>query len=161
MGYFIWDSPIPELSVFTLHYSDGLPFTLSHLQFPVWHAFSMTTNKSQGQSVWFVGIDLNSPVFTHGQLCVALSRATSCSQVKVLLPQEEAGTATIKNVVYNEALLTWYQFDIYNDTRLIFTMCESKQAACEAGLTNTSHLAENTVGYDSTCKRARTGPCSR
>jgi len=34
-SYFIWESPIPELSVFTLHYSDGLPFTLSCLQFPV------------------------------------------------------------------------------------------------------------------------------
>ena len=104
-SYFIWESPIPELSVFTLHYSDGLPFTLPHLQFPLQLAFSMTINKSQGQSVWFVGIDLCSPVFTHGQLYVALSRATSGSQVKVLLPQEEAGTVT-KNVVYREALLT-------------------------------------------------------
>jgi len=34
-----------------------------------------------------------------------ISRATSSSQVKVLLPQEEAGTIT-KNVVYREALLT-------------------------------------------------------
>jgi len=25
-SYFICESPIPELSVFTLHYSDGLPF---------------------------------------------------------------------------------------------------------------------------------------
>jgi len=65
----------------------------------------MTINKSQGQSVWFVGIDLHSPVFTHGQLYVDLSRATFYSQMKVLLPQEEAGTVT-KNVVYKEALLT-------------------------------------------------------
>ena len=93
------------LPCITLHYSDGLPFTLSRLQFPVRLAFSMTINKSQGQSVWFVGIDLRSPVFTHGQLYVALSRATSSSRVKVLLPQEEAGTVT-KNVVYKEALLT-------------------------------------------------------
>ena len=49
----------------------------------------------------------NRPMLTcfHGQLYVALSRATSSSQVKVLLPQEEAGTVT-KNVVYREALLT-------------------------------------------------------
>jgi len=135
-SYFIWESPIPELSVFTLHYSDGLPFTLSCLQFCL-TCISMTISKSQGQSVWFVGIDLCSPVFTHGQLYVALSRATSYSQVRVLLQHEEAGTVT-KNVVYKEALLTWYQLDIYNDTSLIFTMHESKQAAHEVGLTNTS-----------------------
>ena len=35
---------------------------------------SMTINKSQGQTVKHVGLDLRSPVFTHGQLYVGISR---------------------------------------------------------------------------------------
>ncbi|KNZ75904.1 hypothetical protein J132_00917 [Termitomyces sp. J132] len=36
----------------------------------------MTINKSQGQSVKHVGLDLLSGVFSHGQLYVALSQCT-------------------------------------------------------------------------------------
>jgi ATP-dependent exoDNAse (exonuclease V) alpha subunit len=65
----------------------------------------MTTNKSQGQSVKHVGIDLHTPVFTHGQLYVALSQATSKHQIHVQIPSGEPGTQT-QNVVYPEVLLT-------------------------------------------------------
>ncbi len=44
----------------------------------------MTINKSQGQSLKYVGLDLRVPVFTHGQLYVALSRATSGGRVKLV-----------------------------------------------------------------------------
>ena len=47
----------------------------------------MSINKSQGQSVKKVGIDLQTPVFTHGQLYVALSRCTTKQGVKVLFPE--------------------------------------------------------------------------
>ena len=50
--------------------SSGLPFTLSRLQFPVKLAFGMAINKSQGQSLQYVGIVLTNPVFSHGQLYV-------------------------------------------------------------------------------------------
>jgi hypothetical protein len=46
-------------------------------QFPVRLCFAMTINKSQGQSVRTVGVDLHSPVFTHGQLNVAFTRVTA------------------------------------------------------------------------------------
>ena len=44
----------------------------------------MTINKAQGQTIPHVGIFLPDPVFSHGQLFVALSRATSKQLVKVL-----------------------------------------------------------------------------
>jgi ATP-dependent DNA helicase PIF1 len=54
-----------------------LSFTLSRKQFPVALSFAMTINKSQAQSFEAVGVDLRSPVFSHGQFYVAASRATS------------------------------------------------------------------------------------
>ena len=41
-------------------------FKFTRWQFPIRLCFSMTINKSQGQSVKFVGLDLRSPAFTHG-----------------------------------------------------------------------------------------------
>ncbi|THU82772.1 helicase, partial [Dendrothele bispora CBS 962.96] len=64
----------------------------------------ISINKAQGQSVIHVGIDLRVPVFTHGQLYVAFSRATSCARVKVLLPEKEPLSQT-KNIVYPEVLI--------------------------------------------------------
>ena len=93
---------IPCITLYS-HKSD-LTFILARRQFPVHLAFAMTINKSQGQSIKHVGIDLRTPVFTHGQLYVALSRATAKNQIYVLFPQGEAGTQT-QNVVYPEVLL--------------------------------------------------------
>lgn len=81
-----------------------LPFRLTRRQFPVRLAFAMTINKAQGQSVSNVGLDLRTPVFTHGQLYVALSRVTSALAIKVIFHAESQGTHT-KNVVYPEVLL--------------------------------------------------------
>ena len=46
------------------------PFILKRLQFPIRLCYAMTINKSQGQTLSSVGIYLNQPVFTHGQLYV-------------------------------------------------------------------------------------------
>ena len=43
----------------------------------------MTINKAQGQTFAKVEIYLPSPVFSHGQLYVAFSRARSLASVKV------------------------------------------------------------------------------
>ena len=64
-------------------------------------AFAISINKAQGQSVKYVGLDLQVPVFSHGQLYVALSRATSSDRVKVLLPARTLALHTT-NVVYPE-----------------------------------------------------------
>jgi hypothetical protein len=87
----------------TLQPSDtSIPRPIRRRQFPVRLAFAMTINKSQGQSMKNVGLDLRSPVFSHGQLYVALSRCTSSTRIKVLFP---AGTTenTTTNIVYPEA----------------------------------------------------------
>ncbi|RGB27072.1 hypothetical protein C1646_593966, partial [Rhizophagus diaphanus] len=60
----------------------------------------MTINKSQGQTLNRVGLYLPQPVFSHGQLYVALSRVTLYQYIKVLT-DENNGCQT-KNVVYNE-----------------------------------------------------------
>jgi ATP-dependent exoDNAse (exonuclease V) alpha subunit len=64
----------------------------------------MTINKSQGQSVKHVGLDLSSSVFTHGQFYVAVSRVTSVSNIKAIWNEQEEKAIT-KNIVYTEVLL--------------------------------------------------------
>lgn len=91
---------IPRISIKPS--AEDIPVPLSHRQFPVHLAFAMTINKSQGQSVMHVGLDLRIPVFSHGQLYVALSRCTSANQVKVLLPPHSAAERTTTNIVYRE-----------------------------------------------------------
>ena len=45
----------------------------------------MTVNKAQGQTIPNVGVYLLEPVFSHGQLYVALSKATSRSNIRILV----------------------------------------------------------------------------
>ncbi|XP_044760319.1 uncharacterized protein LOC123317775 [Coccinella septempunctata] len=61
----------------------NLPFVLKRRQFPLKLCFALTINKAQGQTFERVGIYLASPVFSHGQLYVAFSRARSWDSVKV------------------------------------------------------------------------------
>ena len=76
-------------------------FSLQWRQFPVQLAFAISINKAQGQSVKYVGLDLQVPIFSHRQLYIALSRATSSSHVKVLLPARTT-SLYMTNVVYPE-----------------------------------------------------------
>ncbi|PWZ06841.1 ATP-dependent DNA helicase PIF1 [Zea mays] len=96
------------------------PFQFKRKQFPVRLSFAMMVNKAQGQTIPNVGVYLPEPVFSHGQLYVALSRATARSNIKILVipavdwrkksrkgvkktPTVDCGTYT-KNIVYKEVI---------------------------------------------------------
>jgi len=63
--------------------NNGLPFTFARKQFPLWLAYAMTINKSQGQTLSHVGLHFIDDIFSHGQLYVAFSRVKAPTNVKV------------------------------------------------------------------------------
>ncbi|KAI9115686.1 hypothetical protein K1719_013355 [Acacia pycnantha] len=80
-----------------------LPFKMTRRQFPIIISFAMTINKSQGQSLSNAGLYLPSPIFSHGQLYVAMSRVKNFSRLKILILNEFGKCSNITiNVVYRE-----------------------------------------------------------
>lgn len=55
-------------------------------QYPIRLAWALTVHKSQGQTYESVCLDLTRPTFAHGQLYVALSRATSLEGLYLKMP---------------------------------------------------------------------------
>ncbi|GJV93168.1 DNA helicase [Tanacetum coccineum] len=75
------------------------PFIFRRKQFPVKVCYAMTINKAQGQSLKKIGIYLAEPVFGHGQLYVALSRAATPDGLKILInSQIDKPPNTTKNI---------------------------------------------------------------
>ena len=67
----------------------------------------MTINKAQGQTIPNVGIYLPEPVFSYGQLYVALSRGVSHSTTWMLAKPNKDLDPTgrrIKNIVFRDIL---------------------------------------------------------
>ena len=64
---------------------DGISLRFTRRQFPIRPAFAMTINKCQGQMFKKVGIYLDQPIFTYGQLYVAFSRVSNFQSLHVLI----------------------------------------------------------------------------
>ena len=87
-----------------------LPSKLSGRQFSIKLCFAMTINKAQGQSINNLGVYLPQPVFSHGLLYVALSRAGIPHKNKVMITNikdkqgsfENYDGIYTNNVVYTE-----------------------------------------------------------
>jgi ATP-dependent exoDNAse (exonuclease V) alpha subunit len=90
------------------------PFQFKRKQFPIRLSFAMTINKAQGQTIPNAGVYLPEPVFSHGQLYVALSRATARSNIRILAvrpgdkndkkKKTKINDTYTKNIVYKEVL---------------------------------------------------------
>ncbi|CAN6854496.1 unnamed protein product [Brassica oleracea] len=93
------------------------PFVFRRRQFPIRLCYAMTINKSQGQSLRQVVLDLPRPVFTHGQLYVAMSRVTTPAGLKILdETSDKDGEDGVTNIVYKE---------IFRDVRVTQSSIES------------------------------------
>ncbi|CAN1145638.1 ATP-dependent DNA helicase PIF1, partial [Linum perenne] len=78
-------------------------FTLRRRQYPIRLCYAMTINKSQGQTLEHVGLYLPSPVFSHGQLYVAVSRVRSANGIHIVVENDDAlPTSITRNIVYDE-----------------------------------------------------------
>ena len=94
------DVLIPRIE---LSAKDGdFPFAWRRRQFPVRAAFAMTINKSQGQTLKQVGVWLDDPTFTHGQLYVAASRVGHPAHLHIAV--KTSHQALTRNVVFKEVL---------------------------------------------------------
>lgn len=76
--------------------------TLLRKQFPLAPAYVTMFNSCQRLTLDSVGVDLNRPVFSHGQLYTTLSQIHHQSHTKVCL---RLGKTTTQNVTYNEILV--------------------------------------------------------
>ncbi|KAJ7559304.1 hypothetical protein O6H91_04G078700 [Diphasiastrum complanatum] len=67
----------------------NISFELQRVQFPIRAAFAMTINKAQGQTMDTIGLYLPRPVFSRGQLYVALSRVRNAASLRVLITDKD------------------------------------------------------------------------
>lgn len=82
---------IPKITLNTGE-SGKFPFILHRKQFPIVLAFVISINKSQGQSYDIVGLFIRRPLFSHGQLYVALFRGRNPQQIYIQNSSENQDT---------------------------------------------------------------------
>ena len=65
----------------------NMPFILNRIQLPLRLAYCITINKTEGQTFDKIGLYLPDTCFSHGQLCVALSRVRRRQDLKIKIEQ--------------------------------------------------------------------------
>ncbi|KAL5177387.1 ATP-dependent DNA helicase PIF1 [Glycine soja] len=100
------------------------PFKPLRRQFPIMLSYAMTINKSQGQSLSMVGLYLPKPVFTHGQLYVALSRVNSAKGLKIMIHDNEqksmnSTTNVMKYPIIRPPSIMQFKAAFHNDQTFI------------------------------------------
>jgi len=92
---------IPRITM-TFHMGkEPCRIAVTRKQYPVALTSAMTTNKSQGQTLKFVGVDLREKPFAHGQTFVALSRVQNRESLAFYGREKRIA---IQNVVMKELL---------------------------------------------------------
>jgi hypothetical protein len=96
---------IPRIR-FKFRISKGDSFEMMRTQFPLRLAYCMSYNKSQGQTLQRVLLDITTPPFAHGHLYVALSRVTLYSNVHIVCDATQIfdGVPYATNTTYPELL---------------------------------------------------------
>ena len=89
---------IPKIPMTTSNYQ----FEFRMFQFPVRLSFCMTINKSQGQTLKVVGLDLSTSCISHGQLYVGCSRVTNGDNIYIYYQEEERKMLYIKKHCVNK-----------------------------------------------------------
>jgi hypothetical protein len=85
------------------------PFKVMRRQYPVRLCYAMTVNKAMGQTLARVALDLRIPVFSHGQLYVALGRVCRRDDALVVVDKgcehKQSGRPLLLNKVRQDLLV--------------------------------------------------------
>lgn len=74
-------------------------------QLPVSVCFALTVHKAQGLNFTHVGLALSQPVFSHGQLYMALSRVNNLEQMKIhVYNSKKQSYESVQNVVCHKVI---------------------------------------------------------
>ena len=89
-GNYIYSEKEREFPLYKYTCSNENDRTMKMLrkQFPVRLTYCMSINKAQGQTLKRVGLYLPNPVFSHGQLYVALSRVSRPENITIFVDSE-------------------------------------------------------------------------
>lgn len=94
--------------IFKITLPYGKSFEMTRLQFPLPLAYSMSINRSQGQTLQRAVADLTSIPFSHGHLNVALSRITDPANIVLMVNDEKYDDDnemfTLPNIIYPEII---------------------------------------------------------
>ncbi|KAJ7195159.1 hypothetical protein O6H91_Y512300 [Diphasiastrum complanatum] len=89
----------------------NIRFELQRVQFSIRAAFAMKINKAQGQTMDTIELYLPRPVFSHGQLYVALLRVQNAAILRVLIIDKDNRFTDVdgvvrypQDIVYSEVL---------------------------------------------------------